>query len=140
MSCTVFGRSFIIMPRLNAIDSLAELGLTDSIAVCCGFTVGLINRHLLVIDPCGVGGGCGALHFCRILVGVIRDSEIEECSVGHLIVRIHLDGAGVIESGRIGSIDIGYKRFIIISTRMNEYQSGSRSAECSGVPDVVEKG
>ena len=106
MNSTMFGRCFIIMPCLNAIDRLAELALADSVGIGCGFAVRFINRHLLVIDTGGIGGCRNTLHFGGILVGVIRDCKIEEFSSSILVVRIHLDGAGVIEAGRIGSIDI----------------------------------
>ena len=61
MNGTMFSRCFIIMPRLNAIDSrLTELGLADSVGVCSGFTVGFINRHLLMVNTGGVCGSDGA--------------------------------------------------------------------------------
>lgn len=94
------------MPCLDAIDRLTELGLADSVGVCSGFTISLINRHLLMADTGGVCGGGGALYFCGILVSVIRYSKVKEFSSSIFVVRIYLNGASIIEARRFSSIDI----------------------------------
>ena len=57
-------------------------------------------------DGLRVCGGGGALYFCRILVCVIRDCKIKELPGSIFVVRIHLNGTIVIETGRISSVDI----------------------------------
>ena len=106
MNGTMFGSCFISIPSLDTIHCLAELRFSCSIGIRNGFTVGFINRHLLMVHTGGVGGGGGALYFRRILIGVISDSKVKEFPSRIFVVRIHLDGANIIEARRISSIDI----------------------------------
>jgi hypothetical protein len=46
MDSTMFRGRFIIMPCLNPIDSLAELGLARRIGVLRSFTTALLNHHI----------------------------------------------------------------------------------------------
>ncbi|MBR5887604.1 MAG: hypothetical protein IKZ07_05280 [Akkermansia sp.] len=46
MDSTMFRGSFIIVPCLNPIDSLAELGLARRIGGLRGFAIAFLNHHI----------------------------------------------------------------------------------------------
>lgn len=107
MNGVVQGCSFIVMPCLHVFDSLAELGFVGGVGIGRGFCVGFFDSGLQLLSSGNVGDCGGALCGGGIFVGIIDHLDIEpDRGNGVPVIRIDLDGAVILESGRVGVVDI----------------------------------